>query len=466
MTDSYTKEFEAVAAKAIDAYKSGDLIYAESCWREALKLKPDHVGARHNLGVLLARKNEHNAAIETFNMVIKAKPDHARAHANRAGILRATGNMRGALAGYQTAIEIDPNFFQAYVAKGDALFFWQRFTEAVEAYDAVLLRNENYLGALRGRALALLALGDEAAALNDFEKIFLVRASLEFRPSKISRLKLRHDLDQLSYSGKGKKYAKILSNLESEIHWPEDENEPVRLSKTWSKSLEEFFNQPTNIVLAEKVSEPLTVNAISILNSLDEIKDGPQIIDGLLHEDALKMLRYYLLKSTIWTDFTHIDGFVATYLETGLASPLFLQLVTALRQTSAFRNLPLVQGWAFKGVSSEARIGMHSDEAKLSLNIWLTPDNANLEPEHGGLIVHRHLPPADWSLSNYSDDKARIEKWILQKNTDSLEIPYRENRAVIFDSRLFHGSGSMKFADGYENQRINITLLFGHSGKL
>ena len=169
-----------------------------------------------------------------------------------------------------------------------------------------------------------------------------------------------------------------------------------------------------------------------------------------------------MLKSTIWNDFTHIDGFVATYLETGLASPLFLQIVTALRQTAVFRNLPLVQGWAFKGVSPEAMIGMHADEAKLSLNIWLTPDTANLEPEHGGLIIHRHLPPAEWSLSNYSDDKTFIQEWIHENNTDPLEIPYRENRAVVFDSRLFHGSGAMKFADGYENQRINITLLFGH----
>jgi hypothetical protein len=44
-------------------------------------------------------------------------------------------------------------------------------------------------------------------------------------------------------------------------------------------------------------------------------------------------------------------------------------------------------------------------------------------------------------------------------------VPYRENRAVLFDSRLFHYSDAPKFAQGYENYRINVTLLFGrHDG--
>jgi len=40
-------------------------------------------------------------------------------------------------------------------------------------------------------------------------------------------------------------------------------------------------------------------------------------------------------------------------------------------------------------------------------------------------------------------------------------VPYRENRAVLFESRLFHRSGVTDFATGYENHRINLTLLFG-----
>jgi len=40
-------------------------------------------------------------------------------------------------------------------------------------------------------------------------------------------------------------------------------------------------------------------------------------------------------------------------------------------------------------------------------------------------------------------------------------VPYRENRAVLFKSRLFHRSDVTQFANDYENHRINITMLFG-----
>ena len=35
-----------------------------------------------------------------------------------------------------------------------------------------------------------------------------------------------------------------------------------------------------------------------------------------------------------------------------------------------------------------------------------------------------------------------------------------ENRAVVFNSNLFHETNSYEFKEGYENRRINVTLLF------
>jgi hypothetical protein len=32
---------------------------------------------------------------------------------------------------------------------------------------------------------------------------------------------------------------------------------------------------------------------------------------------------------------------------------------------------------------------------------------------------------------------------------------------VIFDSNLFHESDAVRFRPGYENHRINVTMLFG-----
>ena len=174
-------------------------------------------------------------------------------------------------------------------------------------------------------------------------------------------------------------------------------------------------------------------------------------------------MRRFLLESTIWHDFSHIDGFVASYLEDGLACPLILQIADELRR--AFPDIlgehPLSQAWAFKGVQAQASVDVHADDAAVSVNFWVTPTEANLDPGHGGLVVCRAPPPDDWEIKDYEADRDRIVIFLEQNAGGSLVVPYRQNRAVLFRSRLFHHSDRPEFASEYENHRINLTLLYG-----
>ncbi len=99
-----------------------------------------------------------------------------------------------------------------------------------------------------------------------------------------------------------------------------------------------------------------------------------------------KRLKAFLLESTIWHDFSHIGGFVASYLEDGLACPLILQIADEIR--GAFAALlaghPLTQAWAFKGLKPSSTIDVHADDGAISVNFWITPSAANLKPERGG----------------------------------------------------------------------------------
>ena len=45
--------------------------------------------------------------------------------------------------------------------------------------------------------------------------------------------------------------------------------------------------------------------------------------------------------------------------------------------------------------------------------------------------------------------------------TERIEVQYRQNRATIFNSNLFHETQRTAFKPGYSNRRINLTLLFG-----
>ena len=91
----------------------------------------------------------------------------------------------------------------------------------------------------------------------------------------------------------------------------------------------------------------------------------------------------------------------------------------------------------------------------------MTPDQANLNPDGGGLVVCRVPPPRAWEVRDYDADQETVAAFLEQHASDNLIVPYRENRAVLFESRLFHRSDATEFETGYENHRINLTLLFG-----
>ena len=54
-----------------------------------------------------------------------------------------------------------------------------------------------------------------------------------------------------------------------------------------------------------------------------------------------------------------------------------------------------------------------------------------------------------------------IHDFLKNAGAESITVPYRCNRAVIFDSDLFHETDRITFKDGYTNRRINITMLYG-----
>ena len=201
----------------------------------------------------------------------------------------------------------------------------------------------------------------------------------------------------------------------------------------------------------------------ALMQQFKEQQAGAVWFDGLLTPPALLGLKRYLLESTIWHDFSHIGGFVASYLEDGLACPLLLQIADEIRATfpELLEKHPLSQAWAFKGLEAKAAIDAHADDAAISINFWVTPDQANIDPGRGGLVVCRVPPPAAWEVRDYHADKETIATFLERHANDSLIVPYRENRAVLFESRLFHRSDAPEFATGYENHRINLTLLFG-----
>jgi tetratricopeptide (TPR) repeat protein len=444
MVDRTKTQLNELFKGATAHYKAGRLREAEAAYRVALDISPGHAIAAHNLGVIAATQGNHLSAVSHFDDAIAAAPRYASAHYNRAIALERLGRRSEAIQNFSRACAIEPDHYDSHRALG---FLWLAEGERGRALDHFARTYE-------------LRRGDDRTGIADMSLSTVTRNKLLHDAAQF-RFLSRRRRDGLRFAALARAYAEVAKDVSDDVT-SLSSHQLDRLGNTYN-TLINVFSAPEMIHGA--VNKQLNSDALTRQFKADQT--GVVFFDHLLTPQALANLRRYLLESTIWHDFSHIRGFVASYLEDGLACPLLLQVVHELR--IAFLELlgdaALTQAWAFKGLESDAAIDIHADDAAVSVNFWVTPTAANLDPDHGGLVVCRVPPPPEWKVIDYGRDRGRVVAFLEQHPGERLTVPYRENRAVLFDSRLFHYSDAPKFAQGYENHRINVTLLFGrHDG--
>lgn len=100
---------ESLFVLSSQASDLGEHWKAVSLLREAVRLDPKWVKARHNLGVELARSNRDADAVDAYDAVIALDPDHPSVYFNRANALARLGRDEESMADYSTALEMDPD---------------------------------------------------------------------------------------------------------------------------------------------------------------------------------------------------------------------------------------------------------------------------------------------------------------------------------------------------------------------
>ena len=149
----------------------------------------------------------------------------------------------------------------------------------------------------------------------------------------------------------------------------------------------------------------------------------------------------------------------------GFNCPLLVQIAEELRAAlpRVIRlDLPARQIWGYKYANRAPQETPHADFAVVNVNFWITPHEANLDPSTGGLLLYDVAAPAHWDFKTYNSNAGReIRELLAERRAVPTHIPYRYNRAVVFDSDLIHGTPAIHFRGGYENRRMNVTVLYG-----
>ena len=488
----------SLQARAVAAHQRGQLAEAERLYLQLLEAAPGAFAPLNLLGVVRAQQGRNAEALDLIGRALQASPDMPEALLNYGNVLKNMGRFDEALASYDRALKVRPGFSDALFNRGNALRAMKRAGDAVASYDQVLAVRPDHEGALVNRGNALHALKREDEALASFDRALAcnpnnaetwknrgitlrVLGRFEEALSSFDRALALHpgNAELLNYRGHAlcesdrvaDGFAVFRQSARQAIGAgsaaPAD-SPPQRLrhdaeQQAWLGSRARI-DGPLFLDGGDRLAGP-AINPANTQQVTDKWRASNNqlvVIDNLLTPEALENVRRFCLGSNVWRQ-TYSDGYLGAFPEHGFAAPLLAQIADEFRDTfpAIFGGHPLRYLWAFKYDSAMSGIQIHADEAAVNVNFWITPDEANLDPEHGGLVVWDKAAPLDWDFDKYNGDVESPRKFLKDAGATSVTVPHRANRAVIFDSDLFHETDTIRFKDGYENRRINVTLLYG-----
>jgi Tfp pilus assembly protein PilF len=463
---------DAALKQALAHHRAGRSAAAEEGYRTLIGADPRHAVANHHLGVLLIQTGRMEEGLARLKSALDSEPAEPLFYFSFAKGLLAAGNpaeagailrqamQRGladeryaplkaqirdaAVAKYRQALAVRPGDAVLLDNLGTALLGQGKVEEAVGCYRQALVQSPDFAEA-HFHLGALLSQNGQVA--EGFEH-YMRRAELVFGKGKAPPgdrteppHKIKHDMAQRDYlwSGKAPAEAPLVADM-------------FRLAD--GNRLDGPAVNPANCTPR-------------LLDAWRSSKPQMVVIDDFLTEPALQKLRNYCAGSTVWRKI-YDAGYLGAAPEDGFARPLLAQIVEEIQSVFAaildgeqFRYLG-----AFK-YDSELSTGTntHADNSNVNVNFYVAPDDANLNPQSGGMEIWDAAAPDVPTMRKLNGNEDLVRAFLKRTGAKRTIIPHRANRAVIFKSTQFHKTDNFQFKKDYLSQRINISLLFGQFGK-
>lgn len=367
-------------------------------------------------------------AEQVYRSILKRRPSHPGANSGLANTLNAQGKMLEAEALHRRVVAVAPHSADAHNDLAIILFAQGKIEEAAASCRTALTLDPEMAEAHINLALALAAQG----LLSESHAAFKRHAALVYGKPGIPAgpaLKIQHDQQQRQYLDGAASDANFAADLAGDRVTGRAVNPDVgdRIAALWQTSSPQYV-----------------------------------VVDNFLTDEALNRIRRYCWGAPVWK-FANSAGYIRALPEHGFACPLLLQIDEEMRSVyqTILKQLPLNYWWAFKYETERLGTHVHADFAAVNVNYWIAPDEANLDRDTGGLIIWDKPAPLEWGYKEYNCSPQSARDFLKQAGAKSVTVPHRGNRAVIFNSNLFHETDKISFKDGYTNKRINITMLYG-----
>ena len=430
---------------------------------------------------------DYSAAESWFQRAIALDPSHSAAHNHLGRCRQLSGDALGALPYFQKAIELDPTSVVARRNLAMLLVRLGREEESLPLWHEELRDGGDGLAVVRSLATDAMCDSDLtlagryaslAAELRWGRPAHQGEAAAQSKStnassSALSVPKLRHDIAQLKYLVEHRLIDTDVTTVIDDYQRVVDRlmldgtNARAPVGSDEHRMIAHVYNRLLHVVRPGRVERALSNSWDPAAAERQYIENRPGVIvvDDFLSRDALEGVRRFCLESTVWFHNRYAHGRLGAFFQDGFNCPLLLQIAEELRE--ALPNVigsrfPLRQMWGFKNTQPlPADATTHADFAAVNVNFWITPDDANLDANSGGLEVYDVDAPLHWEFNTYNGRSEIIKPFLEQQGSKAITIPYRQNRAIIFNSDLFHGTAAVSFDPKYENHRINVTMLYG-----
>ncbi|WP_332740346.1 tetratricopeptide repeat protein [Hydrogenophaga sp.] len=451
---------------------------ALACLERALQAQPQHVALLCNRGNVLQLLGRQTDALASYEQALKVEPENPVVLCNFSNVLGELARYEEALACAERATRAHPGHAQAWVERGGALKLLGRTAEAVVSFEQALALEPAMVQAHTSLAATVLSDSvDTPRVIEAGRKSLEVYLQTTWQSPRLRQtglslgaFKLKHDVQQarwLQQHGHDVPgLATFLKTGEALLKQVQDPatTRVVRASPTEFARMQAYLGASWVHAMP---SMPDVLNPDNDWRALEEayLAGTPEIlvIDNFLSGPALNAFQEFAHASRVWHG-EYANSYLGAFANRGFNSPLHLQLARELRQRMprVFHDYLLTQIWGFKYEPAVTRgINVHADFAKVNLNFWIAPSEHNLDPDSGGLKVYDVPAPDDWTFGQYNNDSTRIYSFLQQHEAKCITVPHRCNRAVLFNSALFHETDTIRFVDSYESRRVNMTYLFG-----
>jgi tetratricopeptide (TPR) repeat protein len=150
---------------AIQHLQAGRSADAEQCCRNILAEDPVHSDALHLMGLIAARANLLDSAVEFFAQAIRHNPNNPDYFSNLGLVLQRQGRLEEAAKIYDRALSLNPNFAEGWNNFGLVLQKLDRSDEAVSSYQRALKIDPRHLNAVNNLGKLLFELDRYEEAL-------------------------------------------------------------------------------------------------------------------------------------------------------------------------------------------------------------------------------------------------------------------------------------------------------------